>query len=308
MQISQPLSGITTPLATPLINTRTLDEAGLERLVTHVLDGGVNCLFILGTTGEGPSLAPALQQHIVSRVCELANHRVPVLVGITDTSYAEAVTLAEAGAKAGAAGVVYAGPAYFTVSQSELVEHTARLAGEVPLPMFVYNMPSHTRVGYELDSVRQLCGVEKIIGLKDSSGNLMYFQRACQITAQRKNFSVLMGPEELLTSAVLAGANGGVNGGSNLFPRLYVSMYRAASSGDIREAVRLQEVVLDISSNIYNAGTYSSSYLKGLKCALSILNICSSELAEPYAGLGAADRARIAERLAALQAAHPELR
>ena len=198
MQLTLPLRGITTPLATPLRNSNTIDEAGLTRLVHHVLDGGVNCLFLLGTTGEGPSLSAAVQRQVIARACAEAQDRAPVLVGITNTSFDDAIAAAEMSAELGAGGVVYAGPSYFTIGQAELLEHVGRLAERVPLPLFLYNMPSHTRVSFAPDTVRQACTVPNIVGLKDSSGDLLYFQTLRRATAQRENFTLLMGPEELL--------------------------------------------------------------------------------------------------------------
>ncbi|MBL8175938.1 MAG: dihydrodipicolinate synthase family protein [Bryobacterales bacterium] len=306
MQLQLPLRGITTPLATPLRNPTAIDEAGVSRLVRHVLDGGVNCLFLLGTTGEGPSLSPAVQKQVVARACAEAKDRAPVLTGITDTSVEEAIGAAETAASLGAAGVVYAGPSYFTISQTELIEHCARLADRVPLPLFLYNMPSHVRVSFAHDTVRQLCTHPNIAGLKDSSGDMLYFQGLRRATAERENFTLLMGPEELLIYAMLAGADGGVNGGSNLFPTLYTALYRAARDRDLDEALRLHAVVLDISSAIY-AGTYSASYLKGLKYTLSLLGVCEPWLAEPYGALPEADHARVASHLASLRERHPIL-
>lgn len=302
MILPSPLRGITTPLATPLHDSGTLDTAGLDRLLRHVIDGGVNAIFILGTTGEGPSLSSATRRQVITQACQAANGTVPILVGITDTSTDEAVLLAEFAAPQNASGLVYAGPSYFSVGQSELFDHTARLADRVPLPLFLYNMPSHTRVTFEPETIRQATSIPKIIGFKDSSASLLYFQRVIQVAAHRKDFSILMGPEELLLSAMLCGAHGGVNGGSNIFPQLYVALYQAAASGNTADAQALQQQVLEISAGIYNAGTYSSSYLKGLKTALHLLGICEPYLAEPYHGLEQADRDRIAANLEKLNA------
>src|SRR5208283_5161575 len=103
--INAPLSGIVPPLVTPLRDRDTLDVAGLERLVERVLDGGVSGLFILGTTGEGPSLSYRLRRELVERVCRQVKNRVPVLVGITDTAFIESVNVARHAANAGVSAV-----------------------------------------------------------------------------------------------------------------------------------------------------------------------------------------------------------
>jgi 4-hydroxy-tetrahydrodipicolinate synthase len=100
--MSQPLSGIIPPLVTPLRDRDTLDCVGLERLIEHLISGGVSGLFILGTTGEGPSLSYRLRRQLIEKTCQLTKNRVPVLVGITDTSFTESVNLAKYSADAGA--------------------------------------------------------------------------------------------------------------------------------------------------------------------------------------------------------------
>ncbi|MHC4569171.1 MAG: dihydrodipicolinate synthase family protein, partial [Planctomycetota bacterium] len=97
-----PLRGIIPPLVTPLLDRDTLDTAGLERLIEHVLAGGVHGLFILGTTGEAPSLSYRLRYEVIDRVCGQVAGRVPVLVGITDTSFVESANIARKAEDAGA--------------------------------------------------------------------------------------------------------------------------------------------------------------------------------------------------------------
>src|SRR5262245_50772364 len=110
-------SGIIPPLVTPLSDRDRLDHAGLERLVEHVIGGGVNGLFILGTTGEAPSLGYRLRRELIERVCRLTAGRVPVLVGITDTAFVESVAVAKSAADAGAAAAVLSTPYYFPAGQ-----------------------------------------------------------------------------------------------------------------------------------------------------------------------------------------------
>src|SRR5690349_19541861 len=103
-----PLTGIIPPMATPLRSRDELDFAGLERLIERVLAGGVNGLFLLGTTGEGPSLSYRLRRELIDRACRQVQRRVPILVGITDTSFVESVALARHAADAGADATVVA--------------------------------------------------------------------------------------------------------------------------------------------------------------------------------------------------------
>ena len=118
----RPLRGIIPPLATPLASIDALDVPGLEKLIEHILGGGAHALFILGTTGEGPALSYRLRRELIERVCTQVGSRVPILVGISDSAYAESLHLAEFSAKAGASAVVAATPFYFQLGQSELVD------------------------------------------------------------------------------------------------------------------------------------------------------------------------------------------
>src|SRR5574344_1361170 len=131
--------GIIPPMITPLLYKNQLDVEGLERLVEHMLGGGIHGLFILGTTGEAPSLSYALRYELVERVCRQVAGRIPVLVGVTDTSLTESLRLAEKAQKEGAAAVVSAPPYYYAPSQQELIEYYEDLADHMPLPVFLYN-------------------------------------------------------------------------------------------------------------------------------------------------------------------------
>jgi 4-hydroxy-tetrahydrodipicolinate synthase len=300
VSLPRPLRGIIPPLATPLRDEERLDHAGLERLVDHVLAGGVHGLFLLGSTGEGPSLGYDLRREVVERVSEQVAGRVPLLVGITDTSFLEARELARWSADCGAAAVVAAPPCYFAPSQADLVSYFTQLAREVELPVFLYNMPAHVKVHIELDTLRQLMEVSAIVGLKDSSAQMIYFHRALQIAAARPEFSMLLGPEELLGEGVLLGAHGGICGGSNLAPRLYVDLYEAAARGDLATVRVLHQRVIRLSAELYTLGPANSAYLRGLKTALACVGLCDDYLAQPFRRFGPEERRVIEQRLAQL--------
>ena len=280
--LSSPLRGIIPPMITPLLDRDTLDIAGLERLIEHILGGGVHGLFILGTTGEAPSLSYRLRYELIDRACKQVNGRVPVLVGITDTCFVESINTANKARDAGAQAVVLAPPYYFPAGQAELIEYLEHLTPELPLPLFLYNMPSLTKAIIEPQTVRAAANITGIVGLKDSSGNMVYFHQLQSILKDHPDFAFLVGREELLAETVLLGGHGGVSGGANFFPKLYVDLYNAACSRDLPTVEILHETVMQISNAIYSVGRYESSYLKGLKCTLSCMNICSDFLAEPF--------------------------
>ncbi|MDQ2687159.1 MAG: dihydrodipicolinate synthase family protein, partial [Armatimonadota bacterium] len=263
--------GIIPPMVTPLSGLDTLDHAGLERLIEHILSGGVHGLFVLGTTGEAPGLSYALRRELIKRTVAQVASRVPVLVGITDTSFVESGALARFAADTGASALVASAPYYFPLGQPELREYVQHLAAEMPLPLFLYNMPTHTKVAFEPETVRQAMEIENVIGLKDSSANMIYFHQIVRLLPQRPDWTLLTGPEELLAESVLLGGHGGVCGGANLCPRLYVDLYDAAAQGDLAEVRRLHARVIEIASTLYRVGSYGSSFVKGLKGALSCL-------------------------------------
>ena len=294
------IKGIIPPMITPLKGDDELDLEGTSRLVEHMLAGGVHALFLLGTTGEAQSLTYRLRYEFVERVCRQVAGRVPVLVGVTDTSLDESVRLAEHAAKCGAVGVVAAAPYYFAPSQQELIEYYTALADRLPLPLYLYNMPSHVKVFLEPATVKTLADHPNIVGLKDSSANMTYFQTLIYHLGDRDDFALYVGPEELTGECVLMGADGGVNGGANLFPELYVAMYDAACKHDIARVRELQRRIMQISTSIYTVGKYGSSYLKGVKCALSLMGICDDYLSYPYRKFRTEERNRIRQALEAL--------
>ncbi len=303
-KLPAPLRGIVPPMITPLSDRDTLDHAGLARLVEHILAGGVHGLFILGTTGEGPSLSYRLRCELIERVGELVAGRVPVLVGVTDTAFVESVNLTEHAADAGAAAVVLSAPYYFPAGQPELVEYIEHIAQEIPLPIFLYNMPSHTKIAFEATTLERLFELPNVVGLKDSSGNMSYFHEAKQLVDRRSGLSLLIGPEALLAEAVLMGGHGGVAGGANLAPRLFVDLYEAAVRGDRDTVLMLQAKVIKLASTVYSVGQHASAFLKGVKCALSCLGICDDAMAEPFQRFRGPQRERIERHVRELELDH----
>lgn len=285
--------GIVPPMVTPMKDNNTLDAEGARRLVEHMIAGGVHGIFILGTTGEAQSLSYPLRYELTDLVCTQVAGRVPVLVGITDTSLEESLRLARKAADCGAAAVVSAPPYYFAPSQQELIEYYTALADRLPLPLYLYNMPSHVKVMIEPATVKALSAHPNIVGLKDSSANMVYFQTLMHILGEGSDFDLLVGPEELTAECVMMGAAGGVNGGANMFPELYVKLYEAALAHDTETVRGLQRRVMDISTTIYCVGRYGSSYLKGVKCALSLMGLCDDYLCYPYQRFREAEREKV---------------
>ncbi len=199
---------------------------------------------------------------MIQNTCRHNADRLPVIVGITDTSMTESVNLARAAADAGAHALVLAMPYYFANSQAELVGYVQHLAAQVPLPVFLYNAPSNVHHVIRLDTARKLSELPNVIGLKDSGFNMIYFHKLVWLFRDRPDFTLLVGPEELTAEAVLLGGHGGMCGGANIYPKLYVDMYKAAAAGNLPELNKLHSRIMQISSTVYRVAPEDSSYLR----------------------------------------------
>jgi 4-hydroxy-tetrahydrodipicolinate synthase len=294
------LHGIVPPMITPLCDRDSLDVEGLERVIEHLLAGGMHGLFILGTTGEAPSLSHRLRRELITRTCRQVRNRVPVLVGITDTSFVESIEIARHAADSGVQAVVTSAPYYFPAGPPELLEYTQHLVAALPLPLFLYNMPMMTKTPYDLDTVARLADLERIVGVKDSSGDFAYFQKLVELARRRPDWAVFMGPEHLLVDALRCGAQGGVNAGAHVCPRLFVELYEATVHGESARVSELQQRLLRL-GEIYKVGRHASAVIKGVKCSLSLMGICDDFMAEPMARFRPPERERVRSILDSLE-------
>ncbi len=303
------LRGIVPPLVTPLVERDQLDREGLERLINHVIEGGVAGIFILGTTGEAPSLSYRLRRELIRETTRLVNRRVPVLVGVADTAFVESVDLAKHAADCGVDAAVLTTPYYFPAGQTELTSYVQNIAPLIPLPLMLYNMPGLTKVWYEIETLRKLSSIHSIVGVKDSSGDMEYFARLCQLKTERPDWSILIGPEAMLPDAHRLGGDGGVCGGANALPKMFVECYNSLQrckyeTGDDRtgddEAVAQASSRINQFQAIYEIGKYASRHIKATKCALSLLGICSDLPADPFHAFLPPERERVAVILRAM--------
>ncbi len=290
--LPKPLRGVIPPLVTPLADENNLDLPGLKNLLEHLIGGGVHGIFLLGTTGEGPSLSQHLKREMIKHSCRIINGRIPVLVGISDPSFPESLKLADFAAGHGADAVVLTPPYYFPAGQPELLEYLSHLVPKLPLPMFLYNIPAMTKIDITVNTLRKAAEIEGIAGFKDSSGNMTRFHEYIFAMRDKPEFSLLSGNEELLGEAVMFGGHGGITGGANVNPRLFVEMYEAAASGNLGKVLSLQEEIY-IGRELYFCGRYTSGMIKGIKCALNCMGICKDFMAEPFHAFHEPERERI---------------
>ncbi|MFW6289966.1 MAG: dihydrodipicolinate synthase family protein, partial [Mariniphaga sp.] len=190
-----------------------LDEAGLERLLNHLLNGGVHGLFLLGTTGEGTSLNYTLRRELVKKACRLVNKKVPVLAGITDTVFENSLQMAEAYKDAGADMLVVAPPCYNPMSQDEIRHYLDDLAPRLPLPFLLYNIPSHTKNSLSVELVKHASELDAT-GIKDSSGDITHILALVEAFKDSADFAILTGTETLISDTLSCGGHGAVPGGA----------------------------------------------------------------------------------------------
>jgi len=287
-----PLKGIIPPLVTPLNSYQELDIPGLERLIEHQLSGGVHALFILGTNGEAPSLSYELRKEYIKRTCELVNNKIPVLVGITDSAIAGSLKIAEYSQKVGADAVVVAPPYYFPISDKDMYNYLETLAPKLALPFLIYNMPSHTKIHLKVDIVKRAKELGAL-GIKDSSGDMLYFYSLIEEFKNSPEFSIITGTEIFLPETIMHGGHGAVAGGANMFPKMFVDLYNASVAKDLETISLLREQVLMLYKTIYQVGKHTSRFVKGTKCVLSVMGICNDYMAPPLQKFSLSKRKQI---------------
>ena len=281
-------------MVTPLDEMRRLDKKGTKNMVNHLLKGGVDGIFLLGTTGEGPHLSYAIREELVKTVCGLVKGRVPVLVGITETDLDDAVAFAARCKAHGAAAVVAAPPYYFKLTQVECVAWFTEMADRLPLPLVVYDMPAHTDTIIEPATIAKLAAHPNIIAMKDSSSVIALFNKfRVALEPYAEKFSLFMGPDEAMGEAVLLGADGGVCTGANLWPAQFKAMYLAAKAGDVEKVRRLQRFTTTSSYLLYGLGQGQIGFLKGVKCALAEMGLIQNVLAAPFTPFVGRGRAQV---------------
>lgn len=294
--------GIITPMVTPLIDREKIDFKSLEKLSDHLINGGVSGIFLMGTTGEGTSISYDLKKQLIKYSVKYINHRVPVFVSITDCCIEESLKLANYAKECGASYLVAALPFYFGLTQQEIVNYYTFIADNAPLPVFIYNIPAQTKLMISVESVKMLANHPNIIGMKDSSGNGTYFNTLlAEVKGINPDFSIFVGPDEMLASTMLLGGNGGVNSGSNIFPELYVNLFKACKAKNTERITKLQKMVMKFSTDVYSVDKSGVSFLKGLKAALFAEGLISDYICEPLSKVSDSDMEIIRKNLLQLK-------
>ncbi|MFH8689668.1 dihydrodipicolinate synthase family protein [Streptomyces anulatus] len=292
-------SGVIPPVVTPLTADGELDRASLERVVGHLLDGGVSGLFALGSSGETAYLTPGRQDEVIEVITATAAGQVPVLVGAIETTTDRAAERARAAAALGADAVVATAPFYTRTHVTEIDRHFRDLAAAVDLPLLAYDVPVcvHSKLDPELLLPLAADGV--LAGVKDSSGDDGSFRRLVIGARALPGFSVLTGHELVVDAMMLSGADGSVPGLGNVDPHGYVRLHEAAVKGDWDTARAEQDRLVGLFDIVRAArpGTASATAagLGAFKTALMLRGIIDTNvMSAPMRRLDEAETASIA--------------
>ncbi|MGX5182487.1 dihydrodipicolinate synthase family protein [Streptomyces avermitilis] len=307
MTLPTPLTGVVPPVCTPLTPDREVDVPSLIRLVDHLVNGGVDGLFVLGSSSEAAYLTDRHRRLVVETVTAHVGGSVPVLAGAIDMTTPRVLDHVEYVTAAGADAIVVTAPFYTRTHPAEIARHYRLVAARSPVPVFAYDLPVavHTKLDAEL--VLELAAEGVLAGLKDSSGDLGGFRAV--VTGARAHpditgFSVLTGSELVVDSALALGADGAVPGLANVDPEGYVRLDRLCRAGD-GERARAEQERLCALYGMVGAGDParmggSSSALGAFKAALFLRGVIAcAATAEPQVPLSEEEVERVGKHLAA---------
>lgn len=246
------LAGIVAALLTPMRDGGTrLDPEAASRLVSWLVDRGIHGLYIAGTTGEGLYLTPEEHRDLVRAVVKAARG-IPVVAHVGALTTAEAVALARQAAQAEATAVAAIPPSYYCATREELLAYfTAVGRAAAPLPLYLYNIPSHARNDLAPALVREIrAAVPNVVGIKDSSG--FPGRIADLVRSLGPDFDVVCGNDESDLSAFQEGAAGIVSSGAGIFPELYLELHAAWKAGRLAEAEKVQARIIAMQDALGN--------------------------------------------------------
>ena len=239
-----PWTGCGTALVTPFTRDGAIDEPAVKRLAKRQIDAGIHFLVPCGTTGESPTLSDDERLRVVELVVEEAAGRVPVLAGAGGYDTKEVIHSAKRMKRAGAAGILSVTPYYNKPTPEGLFQHYSAIAGEVGLPIIVYNVPGRTGCNVDVATLVRLSGVPGIVGVKEASGNITQMVEICG--AVPRDFIVLSGDDALTLPLMAVGGRGIISVAGNEVPAEMARMVEHAESGDFAAARRIHDELLPL--------------------------------------------------------------
>jgi dihydrodipicolinate synthase/N-acetylneuraminate lyase len=269
--------GAVVPLVTPFTAQGTLDEAALDRLVDAQLAGGVDGIFVLGTTGEGAHVPREFRLRLVEQTVRRVDQRALVYAGVGDT-HPEAIDSGNAFLRAGADVIVSRPPVALPLPQ---IEPWFRcLLDGLDGKLFIYNMPMTTKVSIPLDAIESLRSHPRLAGVKDSENDPKRLEELLQRFGGKKDFSVFIGVGALMEKGLKLDADGIVPSVGNLIPDVCHQLCAAAKAADWSAAAKLSARMSAVAS-LYQKGRNLNESLAALKAAMHCRGLCAPDVMPP---------------------------
>jgi 4-hydroxy-tetrahydrodipicolinate synthase len=288
-QQSQPLTGSIVALITPMLEDGSVDYAGLRKLVDWHIAEGTDCIGVVGTTGESPTVNVEEHCEIIRvSVEQAAKHTerfVPIMAGCGANSTAEAIELARYAKKVGAHSQLQVVPYYNRPTQEGQYLHFKKIIESVELPMYLYNVPGRTVADMAHDTVMRLAEVDGIIGIKEATGNIERAQWLIKAVRDKglRNFGIYSGDDPTAVALMLCGGQGNISVTANIAPRQMHELCMAAVAGDVATAMRLQFELMPLHKNLFVEANPIP-----VKWATARMGLCGGAMRLPMTPLSAA--------------------
>jgi 4-hydroxy-tetrahydrodipicolinate synthase len=288
-----PITGSIVALATPMHDDGSVDYPALRRLIDWHIAEGTDCIGVVGTTGESPTVTVQEHQEIIRVSVEQANRRVPIMAGCGANSTAEAIELAKFARKVGADCQLQVVPYYNKPTQEGQYRHFKAIAEAVgDLPMVLYNVPGRTVADMQHDTVLRLAQVPGIVGMKEATGNI---ERAQWLLRDApKGFSIYSGDDPTAVALMLCGGHGNVSVTANVAPRAMHELCVAAIAGDARKAMAIQNRLMPLHRHLFVEANPIP-----VKWAMAKMGLCGPALRLPMTPLTPAFHAQVEDAMRA---------
>jgi 4-hydroxy-tetrahydrodipicolinate synthase len=279
MSLQNQLRGTGVALATPFVANGEIDFDSLGKLIDFVIDGGVEYVVSLGTTGETPTLDKQEKKDILNYTLDRVADRVPVVVGIGGNNTRELVKELETFPLEKAVAVLSASPYYSKPSQEGIYQHYKTLAAASPKPIILYNVPGRTGRNMEATTTLRLAHeVENIGGIKEAANNMVQIMQI--LLNKPEGFLVVSGDDDLVLPQLACGIDGVISVAANCFPKVFSNMVRAGLTFDFATAQQLNNPLLEAYGLLF-----AENNPAGVKAFLTELGIIQNNLRLPLVPL-----------------------
>jgi 4-hydroxy-tetrahydrodipicolinate synthase len=275
----QPITGSIPALVTPMLEDGSVDYVSLRKLIDWHITEGTDCIGVVGTTGESPTVNVEEHREIIRVSVEQAKGRVPIMAGCGANSTAEAIELAQFAQSVGADCQLQVVPYYNKPTQEGIYQHFKAIAEAVPqLPIILYNVPGRTVADMQHETVLRLSQVPGIVGIKEATGNIERAQWL--IRDLPKEFSVYSGDDPTAVALILCGGKGNISVSANIAPRLMHELCMAAMAGNVKKAMEIQFQLMPIHKNLFVEANPIP-----VKWAMARMGLCGGTLRLPMTDL-----------------------